>query len=185
MADLAAPGCDEPQGSRNGRSIAFVGSAIPPAELAEHPSASVAGNRFQFGLLRALANIVPEGIQTYSVPPHAMWRGTGRVLSRKRRSEPAEGLTLTTVPFVNLMALKQISIFVSLLVQLTWWSCRERRRVRSIVVYNTISYLRTSHRRGSTHTQPTPCDCSRCALAYASAQPHQVYGVRGRNVVVA
>lgn len=122
--------------------VAYVGSALAPAQVSNHPAVSIAGNRYQVGLLRPLAKAL-GGVDAFLVAPMAAWPKDARLTpTRTGDDELGPGVSSRRVSFVNLPLVKQGCIAVGLLAHLSWWAMRHGRGARRvIVVYNTLSFM--------------------------------------------
>lgn len=121
--------------------VAYVGSVLTDDQLALHSGASVAGNRYQMGFLRALGKHV-DHVSVFTMPPNRLWRGSGSLWISAHSAPLAENVQVNSLPYVNLLLAKQVLLFAGVLGKLADWAWRNRRRSdRVIIVYNSISYL--------------------------------------------
>jgi glycosyltransferase involved in cell wall biosynthesis len=102
---------------------------------------SVAGNKMQLGFLRGLYKNTSE-IKAFSVKPYKMWNGKGKIFVKGKESLIDEKIQLKQVSFSNIPIIKQITIFISIFVNLLLW-CLDNHKdpEKVIIVYNTISYF--------------------------------------------
>lgn len=122
--------------------IAFVGATLIPSELVNFPAASTAGNQYQYGLLSACSRQWPDRVTALTVAPYRMWKGHGKLLSGYWRRRTPDSLDIRSVPYVNVLVIKQLTIAISLLIGIILWAWANRKSShRSIVVYNTVAYL--------------------------------------------
>ncbi len=121
--------------------VAFVGSAVSETALAGYPAASVAGNKYQLGLIVPLMSRVSR-VDAFVIEPVSMFSGSGRVLIGSGLETLAIGLHARRLPFVNVIGLKQLTIAISVLLHLLNWARRQGGESRrNILVYNSLAYV--------------------------------------------
>ena len=125
----------------------YIGSVVPPEDVQALTAASVAGNRYQWGFLSALGPYVGD-VKVASVVPRAMWRGRGRgarLAQPWARLRSDSGREARAVGYINMIGLKQVAIALGLFGLTLGWSVRQmlldRRAPRTVIVYNTLSYV--------------------------------------------
>lgn len=120
--------------------IAFVGSIVPEHELPKYPAASVAGNKYQLGLLRELQSHF-RSIDVLSITPTKMQRLRKASVSRQHSWQLSDTSKVHALPFVNVLILKQLTCAASIAIQTTSWAFKNRNQRRIVVIYNPISYI--------------------------------------------
>ena len=120
--------------------VAYAGSLIAPELVHSFSGSSVAGNKFQHGLL---SGFEAEGVHVdqFVVPPIAAFPRERRVVARMGHQDV--GMPgARVVPFVNLIGVKQATIAVGLFLRLLGWALRTRREPnRVLVTYNAFSFI--------------------------------------------
>lgn len=122
--------------ARESMVVAFVGSVVPQSEESKYPEMSFAGALFQRNLIGSLGLAGLDVDQAYSVRP-VLQRSTGkRWWFSTEHTKLEDAVPVTQLPFVNVAALKQVSLALALFPRLVWWCWRHRRRPRAVVLYN-------------------------------------------------
>ncbi len=115
--------------------IVFVGSLVDRETLKSLPDASVAGNKMQMGFVKGFIHAeVPT--EVISVEPYGMWKGNDKPLFVNTKTYYDEDVEIRTLPYINVLGIKQLSIFANLLRNL--WKIKTDDDL-VIVVYNTMS----------------------------------------------
>lgn len=120
--------------------VAYVGSLVDQARVHEFSGGSVAGNKFQLGLLSGFS---AGGVRVdpFLVPPLASFP-RGRRLFAWMTDDDVGVPGANVVPFVNVVGLKQASVALGLVVRLLLWGLRTRREPRRLLmVYNAFSFM--------------------------------------------
>lgn len=123
-------------------SLVWVGS-VAPRDLKDLEGAvSLAGVRYQDGLVTAL---VDQGVdvELVGVPTTPTWGRGGRLWVSRVTVHSQAGLRSRAIGFPNIVGLKQVWIAISLFLRvlLITRSLRLRRHDHHVVVFNTISYI--------------------------------------------
>jgi len=120
--------------------IAFVGSIVSEKLCLQLPACSVAGNKYQLGLIRGLEKAVGQPLHVISVWPIAVYPHSRTIFSPRRTYHVGNLTTARLIPFINLPILKQVTILLSIFLHLVVWLWRERKSDKRIVlVYNVFA----------------------------------------------
>ena len=119
----------------------MVGSIVNENEIAILPAVSVAGNKMQLGFLRGLHKYASQ-ISAISIKPYEMWKGKGKIFVKSDKSLIDNSIKLKHIFYINFIFVKQITIFISIIVNLLVWYFKNITDSEKIIlVYNTISYV--------------------------------------------
>lgn len=98
------------------------------------------GERFQVGLAQGLAaNGV--AVSVLGIPPHPMWKGSGRIWVPRGRRALGPDLAARTISYVNVIGIKQVWIAVAVFLGTLVRCLHGRARPAHVIVYNSISYI--------------------------------------------
>ncbi len=118
-------------------SIAFIGSCVEPEEIVAFPAASIAGNKYQLGLLSAFDDGVFDIHQlifpTFSVFPRGRKVFVTKTVLKKKKNRIICG-------YINIPFVKQVSCSFSLFRNLLLWNRKCKYEQKCIVMYNVYSY---------------------------------------------
>ena len=117
-------------------SIIFVGSIVDRRTLKTLPDASVAGNKMQLGFVNGFSELGID-IRAISVEAHGMWRMNHKPIFVKGKVLQEGMVSITTISYVNLPGIKQISIICNLKRNIKKLVKSEKNT--NIIVYNTMS----------------------------------------------
>jgi glycosyltransferase involved in cell wall biosynthesis len=123
----------------NNIKINFIGTVVDSVDLPKFESASVAGNKMQLGIIKGLYSMNKE-IEVTSSYPHKMFKVKGKIFIPGKKSFIGRSINIRYVPYINVVFLKQITIFIGYLITLLIW-CSKNRGDKALVVYNTLSYV--------------------------------------------
>lgn len=120
--------------------VAYVGSLVAPGLIHEFSGGSVAGNKFQLGLLSGFPSAGAR-VDPFVVPPIASFPRERRLAVRMTGREL--GIPdAYVVPFFNVVGVKQASIALALVLRLLAWAIRTRHDSdRLLLVYNPFSFM--------------------------------------------
>jgi glycosyltransferase involved in cell wall biosynthesis len=123
----------------NNLKINFIGTVVDSVDLPKFESASVAGNKMQLGIIKGLYSMNKK-IEVTSSYPHKMFKVKGKIFIPGKKSFIGRSINIRYVPYINVVFLKQITIFIGYLITLLIW-CSKNRGDKALVVYNTLSYV--------------------------------------------
>ncbi len=118
--------------------IAFIGTCVDMDELKNFPAASVAGNKYQLGLIDLFDN-QDFHITQLLMPVYASFpRGkkifvTNKDLEKKYKDRKV-------CPYINIPFIKQFTVSFSLFFKLLSWNRQNRKKDRCVIIYNLFSY---------------------------------------------
>jgi len=153
--------------------LAFIGTAISK-ELCERSSTcSVAGNKYQLGIIRGLEKAFDRPIHVVSVWPVAMYPHSRTIFSPWQTCRVGNLITARMIPFVNLPILKQVTMLLSIFAHLVVWLLRERKSDKRIVlVYNVFSPFSLAVLGATKLMGGTP-------IAIVADLPYNIYNFKG------
>ena len=126
--------------SHNSVAALWVGGIYHGDPSISAASAVGTGERFQVGLALGLVSYGVD-VSVLGIPPHPMWKGSGRIWMPPRRRVLGTNLEAQTIPYINLMGLKQVWIAVAIFICTLLKCLRGRSRPYYVIVYNSISYI--------------------------------------------
>lgn len=115
--------------------IAYVGSMVTD-NMARYSGLSVAGNKFQLGITSRFADHAT--CDFFNVLPYASFP-RGKYIWVHRKVQPGNP-TVHTIPYINMLLLKQVTCALSLFVQLFKWARRYKKNDKILVIYNLFSF---------------------------------------------
>ena len=116
--------------------ILFIGSVIPSELCIKHKGVSVAGNKMQVGLLQSLSKIRDCNVEILSTYPIATYP-TEKVLGmRKKTFQLSNDEKITSIPFINIFLLKQISQMIGLSLGIVRWKKANESNENIIISFN-------------------------------------------------
>jgi len=120
--------------------LAFVGAVVPESIASQYPAYSAAGNLFQLRLLVALQQngLTPSAI--YSGRPVPSFPAIRQLWFPADQAELGDGLSVYLLPFVNLGALKIITLGLAAFFSLLRWGWRERHAPHRVILTYNVSY---------------------------------------------
>ena len=116
--------------------IAFLGSVLPEDMCNSSPACNVAGNKFQFQLVRALRQACDSTPAVFSVRPIGVFPKSREVWVRSGWADLGDGIHSRLIPFVNVLFLKQLTMGLANLLFLAVWLWRQRGRRCYVLIYN-------------------------------------------------
>lgn len=120
--------------------IAYIGSIVDEEKVFLYSGGSIAGNKYQNGLVSGLESMGNECIR-FTLLPLAAFPRSKKILVGKK-SCTVDRNNLIIIPYINIFGLKQISVSVCLLLLLFRWSYKTRKRDdRIFLIFNTMSFL--------------------------------------------
>lgn len=121
--------------------IAIVGSVVEEKDVMNYLGSSVAGNKMQLGFIRSFYRHLGN-VQVISVEPHQQWRGNGKIVVGGKNETIDNKIPIKKVFFINLIVIKQITIWLSIFINLMVWGLKNYNdKEKVIIVYNTVSYF--------------------------------------------
>ena len=158
--------------NRDSLAVAFVGSVVSDAFCEASPACSVAGNKFLKRLIAAVEEAAGREVQTVSYTPASMFPRGRKILYGTGLRVLDDGRPVTSVPFVNLPILKQLTQGLGIFLPLCRWLWANRASRRVVIVYNVFSphslpVLAATRLFGSK------------AVALVADLPHDFYDFRG------
>jgi len=119
--------------------IAYVSLAVPDTPQFRNRALNTNANIFMHNVLFGLRAVGSAEVEAFSGLPVPSSPRDPRVLVRTRRLELAPGITTTSVPFVNITPIKQLSMGLSMLWHLMRWGTRANRRKHRVIFSFNIS----------------------------------------------
>lgn len=114
--------------------LLYIGFAVDKETQNKSPYVSVAGNKFQLGILEGLkANF---NLKIFSILPTATWP-TGNCIQKKRIVDE-NGMKLELIPFINIRIFKELSLMATNFVEVLRYCLKNREKV--IITYNGEAY---------------------------------------------
>ena len=89
--------------------IIFMGALVPPDQAAQMSGLSVAGNKFQYNIVKYLARLENVHIYVLSVLPLASFPGDKRIMIRKTRRKLWDNVEYFEIPYINIPVIKQLT----------------------------------------------------------------------------
>lgn len=115
--------------------IVFLGSFVSPGELQKLPSASVAGNKMQYNLLKYLSK-KDVNLTIYSFKVHAKFPKERKILCFPSKEVMLDEFEVNFLPYINLPLLKEISLILAY-----WFALFKTVKKDSIIFsYNLFVY---------------------------------------------
>ena len=153
--------------------LAFIGTTISK-ELCEQLSAcSVAGNKYQLGIIRGLEKAFDRPVHVVSVWPIAMYPRSRTIFSPGQTCCVGNLTTARMIPFVNLPILKQVTMLLSVFTHLVIWLLQKRKSDKRIVlVYNVFSPFSLAVLGATKLMGGTP-------IAIVADLPYNIYNFKG------
>ena len=93
----------------------FLGYVIDKEDCFKYKGPSVAGNKYQIGILDSLFSIPESVVDVFTYFPIASYPHNKKILIKKRKKKINDKLDIHIIPFINIQYLKQISIYLSML----------------------------------------------------------------------
>jgi|GEM_PF-3791133 len=91
--------------------IIYLGHIAPQSIVSESKAISIAGNNMEIGLLSELTNIYNDKMEIFSVLPFASFPKSSTMFINKKTYKE-KNIVINSIPFINIFALKQISIIL-------------------------------------------------------------------------
>lgn len=113
-----------------------MGSLIPEKLFHQYISHNVAGDKFQSQIIRVIRETFAITPDVFSVQPVAVFPKSRVVFVPSISKELTGGIRSQSIPFVNILFLKQLTIGLSILFYLLRWLWRKRKNSRFVFVYN-------------------------------------------------
>ncbi len=124
--------------------VVFIGYALPKAVIKDiclndsYPP--VAANNHQWNIIRGIEAASGEPMDLISSYPVSEYPGYHRILFGYSRWSHRPGSEDVIVPFINILILKHVTQFVSLLFLISLWLLKNRwRRNRKVLIYEMYS----------------------------------------------
>jgi hypothetical protein len=152
--------------------VNLVGGVIPEREAALEKACSQAGNRFQLNLLARLSEIPSTHVSVTSFRPVAMFPKSSLIIQLPRKKYKLGDYEQSQVWFLNVYILKQITMAVSIYLQLLAWAFVHRRCRRVMLVYNVFSAFSIPTLFAAWVTNSIP-------VALIADTPHDYYSYKG------
>jgi glycosyltransferase involved in cell wall biosynthesis len=117
--------------------LAFVGIVVPDEPKYHSVAFSRAGNMFQTNLLSSIASAGITASTIISPIPVQSWPSGNRLLVRGSKYRLKDGTEISSLPFVNVPLLKQLTIGVAAMQRLLVWGWRNRKsEFRVVCTFN-------------------------------------------------
>ena len=153
--------------------IAFIGSVVSEKICLQLPACSIAGNKYQLGLIRGLEKAFGRPVHVISVWPVAMYPHSHTIFSPRRTYHVGNLTTARLIPFINLPILKQVTLLLSIFRHLVVWLWRGRKSDKRIVlVYNVFAPFSLAVLGATALVGGRP-------VAVVADLPHDVYDFKG------
>lgn len=120
--------------------IAFIGSVLTDDQIALHPACSVAGNKMQLGFIRSLIRY-KKAVTVFSIKPKKQNAIREKAFNKHEERLINNHTPLIQLGYVNLLIIKQITIFISIFLNLSKWVLINKKEKKILIVFNTISYI--------------------------------------------
>lgn len=123
--------------------ILFVGTLVDKKKIHNYSGSSVAGNKMQLGIAKNLFIENKKKLSILSVEPYQQ----SRVFDRRKKiifqsnSKLENIISAKNIFFINIILIKQISIFFSLLFNIMKWIFSNKKSEKIIIVYNSVSFF--------------------------------------------
>ena len=117
-------------------SMAVVGVIVPDEPRFHGAAFNRAAQMFQVELLRGMERAGLPATAVFSVEPIPGFPRSRRLFGKRGDETTASGLRVRLLPFVNVLALKSLTVGASVLLALLAWAWRHRHRERIIHVFN-------------------------------------------------
>lgn len=118
--------------------IAFVGSCVNMKELSKFPAASVAGNKYQLGLI-SLFQDDDFNVTQIIHPVFAAFPRSRKIFVTKKVL-PDNNTNRQICSYINIPFIKQVTMSVSLFINLLKWNRQNRSSQHCVIMYNVYSY---------------------------------------------
>jgi glycosyltransferase involved in cell wall biosynthesis len=152
--------------------VNIVAGPIPESEAALEKTCSQAGNRFILNLLARLSELPGIHVSITSYRPVEMFPRSNLIIQLPRKKYRLGDYEQSQVWFVNVLILKQITMAISIFLQLLMWAFVHRRQRRVMLVYNVFSAF-------SIPTLLAAWATGSIAVALIADTPHDCYSYKG------
>lgn len=122
--------------------ILFIGHAINSKDT-NHAGVSIAGNKMQLGLVKALKLKYEDDLSIFTQFPIAVYPKEKKIFIKNDEIELSTGVKAKKVPFINIFILKQFTKIISTLIMIIKWSIVNRKDKKYIICYNAFPDIAT------------------------------------------
>jgi len=118
-----------------------LGSVIKTEDCTKHLGPSVAGNKMQVGLIKALFSFYHDRMSVLTEYPVAAWPRSEVLYMGSGVIELTSGISARKVPFINVFILKQLTLIVSAFLHICKWAMTYRDETKVILCFNAFPYV--------------------------------------------
>ena len=118
-----------------------MGSVIKTEDCTKHLGPSVAGNKMQIGIIKALFSYYQDRLSVLSQFPVAAWPRSKVLYVGSGVIALTSGISARSVPFINVFVLKQVALIVSSFLQICEWAITFRHETKVVLCYNAFPYV--------------------------------------------
>lgn len=157
---------------RDRLAVNFVGAVVPEREAAPEKACSVAGNRFQLSLLARLREVSGISVALTSYRPAVMFPKSKLIIQLPNKRYKLGIYEQSQVSFVNVLILKQVTMALSIFLELLVWGYSRRKHRRVMLAYNVFSPIAIPTLLAAWMTGST-------SVALIADTPHDQYAYKG------
>ena len=119
-------------------SIAFLGTLVPDSNEYHNPAFNRSGNMVQAGVIEGLNKQGVE-LKVLTSQPIPTFPRYNSIFLKRKSINYGQGITITIIPSINILVIREIFRGIYALISLIFWSIKNRKNKRCILVYNVYS----------------------------------------------
>ncbi|UJF26168.1 glycosyltransferase [Planococcus sp. 107-1] len=123
--------------------LLYLGNAIKNEECDKFAGPSIAGNKMQLGLIKALHKKLGKDLTVLTEYPIAAYPTEKKVFINNKSIEIAPNLRSKKVPFINIFLIKQITKILFATFMILNWCLKNRKEEKIIVCFNSYPDIAT------------------------------------------
>lgn len=121
--------------------ILFVGSVIKTEDCNKYRGASIAGNKMQLGLVKALYHHIGESLSILSGYPIATYPSEKIKYCKGNSLELTNEIIAKKIPFINIFILKEMTKVINTFNLIIKWGKKNKKEKKIILCYNAFPYI--------------------------------------------
>ncbi|MGH2317016.1 glycosyltransferase [Planococcus sp. SE5232] len=121
--------------------VLFIGSVLKNEDANKHRGISVAGNKMQMGIIKALYKKYQDDLSIITSYPIASFPTESKIIIKNEIIELAENIYSRKVPFINIFLLKQYSKIINTYKYIKNWMKENNGEEKMIICYNAFPHI--------------------------------------------